>query len=869
ALKSVKLIYDNDLLLKYRSVSMSILKSLEQTIDNLKSENLIDDNRYSSLKSSIQEFMKYSSDIGFGITDIMTAEDVNYRLNLINDFNTKLSDLVYKVVDETTGLREIPVNKQDLTLKPYIDALISHNDKFSQLLTDLPNLFYAPRRRGGGEIAITTYGIVNIKENGEPVIGKLIYWESDKKKTLTGQRLEARDYVKNLENNFKADNTKILTVNIEDIPDGNVYKFINDKIKEGYKFITVVGWKDKLPQSALLKLSPIEMQQALTKALLHMDIQEKDKVLSEIPYVINELYADLSTVRQASLRRKFYLVEGYNKEFVDEVIPNDVNQRIGSHAISMFNLDTPSIFQKYANNLKTDRLLYNSVMDYIDMINARHNEFASHIYRVRQLSAIYYLGANLKSALLNYINYLTVFLPETYNLGTHKYLPEALSYTFDMLKRGVIDKNLLIDEAKITQKDKEFITVIKEAVKRGTLESTLSNEIRQEGMRLFHPYIQNTLDTLMLPFRMTETHARLVSLYSVYKALRDRYPNMPIEEIAKQSSQIVDNTFFRYTKENSPLFANPSSTTGLLLSIPKTLQSYTFNYLTILTRWLYDKEYKKVALSMVPLLLLGGISSVIGYNTFMEIIEDITKEPVRLKVRKGLNELFGDDIGTAIYKGLPTLFGIDIASSLQTDIPFIPRELSVKGLAETYFGATSTIVDSVNKAITEASYGNYTEAGKNLLPMFAKNLISAYEGQLKTSTGNPLAYSKNQPIEMTDKERILKALGFNSPRTSTIQETKYLGTKLYEQAENMRQKIYTKIKQGIPISDLTDEIQKYNEYAREYALPLITPETIRRSRMVLPNKGLETGLNYIYNEPIDLLNDDEDTPTPMPYDEDF
>lgn len=441
----------------------------------------------------------------------------------------------------------------------------------------------------------------------------------------------------------------------------------------------------------------------------------------------------------------------------------------------------------------------------------------------------------------------------------------TMKINIEPVRQKLLEAQARGDKAEIEklQRDLFILEGLNKLVAEQTIESSMYHTLRMEGMHLFGKTMNKLFEASFFPFRMTERYVRTVSavmtLNEIYnqlsrgKSFEQVYKSL--NDAVRVTSQIIDQTYFRYDRLNRYWWTNPSKSIGAILSMPTTLRGFAANFLSALFSWAERKQWDKIATSMATLFVLGGVAALPAVDDLINQMEKITGSPLRLKLYKAAKDLFGDeDIARILIKGVPSLV-IDFSTSTKVEFPLLPKSWDFNGFAEVFFGVHKDLMDRwLTKAPQAWNAGDYFGALTYLAPLGIGLPIQAIglttEG-LKTKYGRTISdIETGQPFKLSAEEAVLRGLGFRPIRLAEIQDMRYFGTKIAKKYDEWRTRIYNQLRRATDNEDLIrvfKEIDEFNRAVMEYggAIAPITREGIRRAQAPRKDEALLISRNLL------------------------
>ena len=460
---------------------------------------------------------------------------------------------------------------------------------------------------------------------------------------------------------------------------------------------------------------------------------------------------------------------------------------------------TPRLWE-YASQYSKD-MLRNS--DRIDRITGN----------IKTVAFAWYLGGNIKTAVVNLTQNLIVGIPrlERYVTGGGGYWLKSAADTIGLRYSGKGlrgARGLSPEEADMLQ----------ELYGNNVITDAYMDEIRGQiasspSLRLWERFVR----LLGKPMSMVEVFNRASLALAAYRAARRGAfkagaaaelglapgRKMTHEQARDFAAMLVRDTHFEYGRGNQPEFLR-SNTAGRLLSPLFTFRSFGANILNLW--WLALRHEGRegrafVARSLAATVALGGLTAFPFYATLSALCTAASgdDEDWTTKIRQALPQ--DDLLRDVVCYGLPAVAGVNIGGSLRMETPFtegMRRGGTFKEAMTESLGALLGIpydlaVNKPSRALEAHRFGEDAKAVEALVPTFMANLMQAWrlatEGQT-TLRGRPL----NRPGQpgarrLTPAEAVGKALGFQ-PTSSAKSFEAYAADKLRTQVRSDRIDIF-------------------------------------------------------------------------------
>ena len=393
----------------------------------------------------------------------------------------------------------------------------------------------------------------------------------------------------------------------------------------------------------------------------------------------------------------------------------------------------PELSSMLANiDPKKESGLFRYARDYIDYNQKVTTEGA----QLRNFMFHYYLGTNVKSAMLNLSQPMTTTYPvlAKYTKSPETHFAKSMATTIKYL----------------TNKENYTNTPLGKAIKRGVEDGIISEQMMRElsGRKGGAAFIGKTFtDYSSFLFDNVEKFNRLNAFINGYKIAEQK--GMSLNESIKFAEDLVNETQFYYGKANRPEIAR-GKTAPLF-----TFRIFMGNYLKLLKDSIGQKEWGVLARMLGTMTALGGVAAIPGIK---ELEQALTIAGVDTKAI-ARESLGGGKLSDIIIHGLPTLAGMNISGAIGIGeiAPDIERGVPA-ALARGVMGVTADIPMRVGRAYTMATkYDDMYRAVEALMPEAIRNPMAA-KRWAKEGVRTP----SQEPIveKVTTKDSIIKGLGF-------------------------------------------------------------------------------------------------------------
>lgn len=458
---------------------------------------------------------------------------------------------------------------------------------------------------------------------------------------------------------------------------------------------------------------------------------------------------------------------------------------------------------------------------YSDYIVSNPKEFA----KFRQFFYYYYLGANIKSALLNTTQPLTTTYPV---LSKYAKQPEML-----MAKAFKLAAHTQKGLMKINP---ELAYAVQSAIHEGTISEQNINELRGLQQGKSASKIGNALSFL---FSSAEKYNRKVSFIAMYMAAKEGYlkNGQPRShaEMQKMSEDFVKETQFDYRKVDRPELAR-----GWRAPL-FTFRMFSGNYLSMLKNLMAEKEFSALSKSLGVMLILGGVSAIPGWKELEKALELMGYDP-----KKSFREYLGKEQGELALHGLPFKTGGNISGALGT-IELLPGDIQqgvTAGIANLVLGVPTDIPKRFDRARQYLFKLNSPyRAVEAVMPEFVRNPMVAIRWIREEGIRSP----KFEKLgTATNKDIFFKAIGIQPSSLTNIYEQKHSAIVIKNRVTKNAEEYNFRLARALYGNDIEeykktlDEIINHNQKAKS-ELDLIIPDksSIKRQVQGMYDSGIK------------------------------
>ena len=481
---------------------------------------------------------------------------------------------------------------------------------------------------------------------------------------------------------------------------------------------------------------------------------------------------------------------------------------------------------------------------------------------IKTAAFVWYLGGNIKTAVVNSTQNLIVGVPRLQQEVTEG---GALWIKAAMDTLGLRFSGRGISGAKALKADE--LRMLEELYGAGVIADAHMDEIRGQMARSPALRMWEKIVRIMgMPMSIVEHFNRASLALAAYRAARaGRLSTSACRRLGVREGErlnhdmardfadmLVRDTHFEYGKGNAPELLR-STTAGRMLSPAFVFRSYSGNIINLWWRalWHEGREGRVfVAKSLGATVALGGLTAFPFYATLSALCTALSgdDEDWTTKVRRQLPEsnLFRD----VVCYGLPSLAGVTIGGSLRMETPFTEgiekgttfKEIMTQSLVSLIGVPYDLAVNKVSRALEAHSYGADDRALEALVPTFMANIMQARrlatEGQT-TLRGRPINSPGQQGARKLDAyEAFGKALGFQ-PTSSARSYAAYKADKLRSDTRSDRIDDFTNLAlrdlesngHAYMLRELRKRLQTWNAEMEEEgktAMRIMPKEVLRR-----------------------------------------
>ena len=323
------------------------------------------------------------------------------------------------------------------------------------------------------------------------------------------------------------------------------------------------------------------------------------------------------------------------------------------------------------------------------------------------------------------------------------------------------------------------------------------------------------IEMSMVPFAITETFNRMVTISSAYEGARAQ--GKTHEEALAIGKDVSDHAHAVYGKVNYPHLLRGDNLAAQTLKCGYVFKQFNHNYLQTMWDLGYNKKDAKATMWMAASpMFLGGLGAFAGTALIKAALQALGADDPEEWFYNQVEENLGQKAGTVARVGVPGLFGVSLKGSLSIDltgIPTSPAEL---------LGAPGSVIGDIYEGGKQLSKGNASKGAEKLLPAVLaspmKAIREAREGV--TTSGNLPVYYGNKPLMADTADAVIRFLGFSPAHIATAREKQWNERLIEQKYTARRAEIYgrfhrfylmpTEDRTKANYLDLLDEIRQYN-----------------------------------------------------------
>jgi len=413
----------------------------------------------------------------------------------------------------------------------------------------------------------------------------------------------------------------------------------------------------------------------------------------------------------------------------------------------------------------------------------------AHWTRLRPLLYWYYMNANLKTATVNLSGSLMMGWPvlSKYTRWSGVKLMEAMARTA---------------AGRLTDAETAFLADLEA---EGYLDPKLANEISASGGNAINRLLTTPMGKVASWLdwnRMVEGFNRRAMAVALYDAgITD----------TSEAARIIDEAHFHYGKGNRPTMARGP------VGIIATFRSYTLNQIAWIKNQVKSGQLGALSRHLLAWTLIGGL----GALPLAGWLKRRYAEAFASDIEEDAADLLGDIPARIAFRGLPSAAGVNLQGSVSMqDIAPEPGDNWYETVGAWVLGVTGDIPDRAGRVSRDLAVGDYRRALEDASPEALRNPLAAWrlhhEGATTRSGRKIWDFDAGQQLRLSEKEMVLKALGFQSDKLANEYDRKQIWELVSAGKQELKgqwaDRLYLALQQNDQDAkqDLFEEIAAYN-----------------------------------------------------------
>jgi hypothetical protein len=437
--------------------------------------------------------------------------------------------------------------------------------------------------------------------------------------------------------------------------------------------------------------------------------------------------------------------------------------------------------------------LHSTAAKYINYVTGSTNEMGA----FRKFLFLYYIGGNVKSALVNSTQTIMTGWPvmSKYSAWSGAKLAKYASKAAVPLER-------------IRKSDPKLAEALESAIFDGVLDAQHVALLRGQGRKSVLPKDAEGILTAM--FSGVERYNRKTMFIAMYKEatgkgvkIDGKMTKMNHEDAITFAEGVVDEAHWNMTKAD-----RPAMTRGVTAPV-FTFKLFMGNYFSLMKQLYTDKEFASLSRMLGATLVMGGLSAFPFAKDLEKILEKFGFDP-----RTSLKEMTGK-YGDLLLHGVPFQSGVDISGSISA-LEFVPSDIDQgtwPAVANVVLGVPADIFNRAQRAVYLYKLGDTYGATAAVMPEAVRNPMVAIrwaqEG-MRTPRGEKIG-------DVDIKDIIMKFIAINPSAATKAYERKHSLRLLSERARKASANINLKIADAIfkedaeGLAQLQIEIAEHNQ----------------------------------------------------------
>ena len=549
---------------------------------------------------------------------------------------------------------------------------------------------------------------------------------------------------------------------------------IADLKKEHGDFHFKTGKVEDIPEEVFAIPIPIEALEAVMTAAIERlpDAESKTAFKKLLPKAVSDALKSRGWGSHMIQRRN---IPGYEKVDVQRVLVDYKSGLTGWITKMEAARDFSTIMAKVRST--ENPKLWTAMRKYSYDMLENATAIDRRVDAARAVFFAKYLGLNVKTATLNLTQQIIAGWPR---LGL-----ETRGASLKVLKGAASDLvSVFTKQKNLSESEVKLLTDLYD---EGLTSAQFLTEVRGKIGGNANSVINKAMEVLGKPMEVAERFNRASLALAAFRTAVDGKINnkktlkrlglkkgeKASYDIAKEFAEdIVNDAHFVYGKTNRPE-AFRGHQVLKIASAGYTFRTFTHNLINLWTwMWKQDAIGKRAVMkSIAAMTVIGGVSSIPLYKTFMHLIRQLTGDDWGEEV---IDKVIGDErnaLRDMILYGVPAGMGFTLGGSIGMELPIFDKvklDKSVPDQIQSNIGEVIGVPWAAGEDLWDAmvflSDGQYGRAFENLAPSAFANIRKGYrlgtEGQ-KSVSGKPITLpGETKPTKLSKMEMLGKMSGY-------------------------------------------------------------------------------------------------------------
>ncbi len=460
-------------------------------------------------------------------------------------------------------------------------------------------------------------------------------------------------------------------------------------------------------------------------------------------------------------------------------------------------------------------------MDKWDMAIAKTKGFIFYFHLAGKISMAYMQMTQ------NFVTAIPRMAAEMHAMGIKDGWFQAEQYILKAMREA----NMFKEKQKII--DPQLKIIMEELDKSGDFYSTFVKSMELESLGANSRMWKKTLDFLSIPMKTFEEFNRRTAAIAMYHMIKDKAIYDTNTEAGKkrlrfEMQEFMLGSHFYYSKSNQPISIQGGTGLSRAGSLLYTFTSFPHNFVVELIRSF--ENYGGIggliyaARSMAYLSLFGGLMALPWLDDFIDMVERITNQPIRIQTRRMMEKYIGVSGQRLLAGGLPGILGMDLSASIRpAKIPFYGDPTG------TMFGVYGGMLQRVSNFWDHFTTDQYLRAMEDLSPTALENIFKArrlYEQGVTKTSGAPVFGPENEQYKFDIGKTALQLLSIKPYSYGLLQQDRREQQIIQEEWEKMYKKLSIKYRTAQTASErklVWDQYRELNTQIPDYLRMMIQP----------------------------------------------